>query len=401
MKNDRNRLGVSRLFRRLLGLTLAVCLLVGGSATAWADAVSTYTVSVSQGLVTILKSGYVTNTFRTGGNNLTISSGVGGNLQACFYDASGKYVGVDLGSQEILTVYGAIGTLRLDTSLNRPVVIAASATVSNLTIDAPVKVSVWGKVAGGSVNAAATVVAAKGSSVSDLFFYNSRAAFYHNDGSVIDGTTMRSSQNAGAYRYGTDQSGSSSGSSSGNSLSSSSNTTSSTSSGITLRSLPIYAVIGETLSDLELELEYNVTARTTGGRVLSGDFEWVDRGSTRLWESKSYKFYFHPHDGDYDTVIGSVRIIVDDDEDYKNNVTLEINGPIYTNYDNKRLSYFLTKLESKVRAYNEDGRYVSGKVRWSKSTSKVSETGTYKFTFTPNNPMYRTVTGEIEIVVEN
>ena len=398
-----SKVKASRLSRRLLGLVLAVCFVLGGTVTAWADAVSTYTVSVTQGQVSILKNGYVTSTYRITGSSIYLSSGEGGNLQVCFYNTSNQYVGVDLGGQEILTVYGAIDTLKLDTSLNRPVVIASTATVTNLDIDAPVKVSIWGKVKGGSVNAAAIVVAAKGSTLSDLFFYHSRSLFYPNEGSTIDGTTVRSSENAGAYRYGGDQSSSSSGSSGSSSSSSSSSTSTVTtkSSGITLKAEPIYAVIGETLNDLEYQLQYSVIARNANGRELSGEIEWVDRGSTRLWETKSYRYRFYPNDRGYDTVTGTVRVIVDDDDEYKDDVTLEIDGPIYTNYDNKRLSYFLTRLEAKVEAFNDNGKRINGKVRWSGSNRKVSETGTYKFTFTPNNPIYKTVTGEIEIVVED
>lgn len=396
----KRNLMTSRLLRRLLGLALAVCFVLGGTVTGWADAVSTYTISVTQGQLTVLKNGYVTNTFRITGSDAVVASGEGGNLLVCFYDTNNKYVGVDLGGQEIVNFYGSIGTLRLDGSLNRPVVIASTATVNYLEVDAPVKVSIWGKVKGGAVNSGATVVAAKGSTVSDLFFNSSYARFYPNEGATVDGTTVRSSENSGTYRYG-DDTGSSSSSSSSGSYSSSSNTTTSSSSGITLRSSAIYAIIGETLSDLEYELEYSVTARDRNGYRLYGDFEWVDRGSTRLYESKSYRYYFYPDDKGYNTVIGTVRIIVDDDDEYKDDVTLDINGPIYTNYDNKRLSYFLTRLEAKVEAFNDDGKRINGKLRWSGSNRKVTETETFKFTFTPNNPTYKTVTGEIQIVVEN
>ena len=43
MKNNRS----FRVGRRIMGLALAVCFAFGGAVTAWADAVSTYTVSVS------------------------------------------------------------------------------------------------------------------------------------------------------------------------------------------------------------------------------------------------------------------------------------------------------------------------------------------------------------------
>lgn len=388
MKMDRsnNRTGW---LRRILGLTLAVCLALGGTVTAWADAISTYTVSVAKGQISILKNGYVTNTFRTTGSSATVTTSQDGNLLVCFYDTSNRYVGVNLGSQQIVNFYGTIDTLKLDSSLDRPVVIGATATVAKLEVEAPVKVSIWGKVNGGSVDAAATVIAAKGSTVADLYFYNSRSRFYANVGSVVDGTTIRSSEDAGSYRYG-------SGSSSSGSSSDTTNK-----SGITLKSTPLDAIIGDTLADLEDELQYNVEARDRNGRRLYGEFEWVDKGSTRLWETKRYRYRFEPDDAGYDTVTGTIRIVVDDDEEYKDELTLDINGPITTGYDNKRLSYFLSRLEDRVEAYNEDGKRVNGKVKWSGSNRRVTETETFKFTFTPNNPRYQTVKGEIEIVVDD
>lgn len=394
-----SRKGASRLMRRLLGLTLAVCFVLGSCVTAWADAVSTYTVSVSSGQISILKNGYVTSTYRRlADSSVTVATGESGDLLVCYYNTSSKYVAVTLGSQQIVNFYGSIGTLKLDSSLDRPVVIASTATVNRLEIGAPVKVSVWGKMKGGSVDAAATVVAAKGSTISDLFFYNSKSRFYAHEGSTVDGTTVRSSENMGAYRYGDSDSPSGSSSGSGSS-GSSSNTLSSSSSGITLRSTAIYAIAGETLSDLQYELRYNVTARDINGRLLDGSLEWVDRGSTQLWDSKSYRYRFRPYETGYNTVTGYIRIIVEDDNEYKDEITLDINGPIRTSYDNKRLSYFLTKLEDRVEAYNEDGRRVNGKVKWSGSNRRVTETETFKFTFTPNNPKYQTVTGEMQIVV--
>lgn len=398
-----SRKGASRLLHRLLGLTLAVCFVLGSCVTAWADAVSTYSVSVSSGYLSILKNGYVTSTYRRlADSSVTVATGENGDLLVCYYNTSSKYVAVTLGSQQIVNFYGAIGTLKLDSSLDRPVVITSTATVDRLEVGAPVKVSVWGKVKGGSVDAAATIVAAKGSTVSDLFFYHSRSRFYAFEGSTVDGTTLRSSENMGAYRYGSDSdssSGSSGSSSPGSSSGSGTNTLSSSSYGITLRSTAIYAIAGETLSDLRDELRYNVTARDRNGRQLDGSLEWVDRSSTQLWDSKSYRFRFKPYDTGYETVTGYIRVIVEEDNDSKDEVILDINGPIRTSYDNKRLSYFQTKLEDRVEARNEDGRLINGKVKWVNSSRRVTETETFKFIFTPNNPRYQTVTGEMQIVV--
>ena len=361
MKNNRS----FRLGRRIMGLALAVCFAFGGAVTAWADAVSTYTVSVSNGQLSILKGGYVTNTFRTNSNNATVATGTDGNLMVCFYDANNKYVGVTLGSQQIVNFYGSIGTLTLDSSLDRPVVIGNTATVTKLEVDAPVKVSIWGKVNSGSVDASATLVAAKGSTVSDVYFNNSGARFYANEGSVVDGTTTRSSEDS---TYG-----------SGSSWSS------------------------DTLGDLWDDLDASVQAYNRGGRRLYGTVEWEDRESTKVKETRRYRFCFTPDDSSYGEATGTVRIVVDDDDDYKEEIYLEDEDlePIVTSSDNRRLSTYLERLNNRLKFYDEDGKRVYGEAKWTNPGKKVTETDTFKYIFTPYRSKYRSYKGDFQIIVED
>ena len=229
MKEKRFRRGA----RKLLGLVLAAGLMLGGSATAWADAVSTYSISMGQGVMSVLKGGKVTNSFKVANNDVTATTDWEGDLMVCFNNAQGDYVGVALGSQEIINFYGTIGTLLLDESLDRPVVIGPSARVTKLKVKAPVKVSIWGRVDNGIVEAAASLVTAKGSQTSNISFEDSSARIYINEGSVVDGTTIRSSEDLGGNRY-------------GNSSTSSSKTV----SGITLKTNTIYADYDDTLGEL-------------------------------------------------------------------------------------------------------------------------------------------------------
>ncbi len=390
MKNNRS----FRLGRRIIGLALAVCFAFGGAVTAWADAVSTYTVSVSNGQLSILKGGYVTNTFRTNSNNATVATGTDGNLMVCFYDANNKYVGVTLGSQQIVNFYGSIGTLTLDSSLDRPVVIGNTATVTKLEVDAPVKVSIWGKVNSGSVDASATLVAAKGSTVSDVYFNNSGARFYANEGSVVDGTTTRSSEDS---TYGSGSSWSS------DSSSSSGSSTSSSNSRVELKSSTIYAIYGDTLGDLWDDLDASVQAYNRGGRRLYGTVEWEDRDSTKVKETRRYRFCFTPDDSSYGEATGTVRIVVDDDDDYKEEIYLEDEDlePIVTSSDNRRLSTYLERLNNRLKFYDEDGKRVYGEAKWTNPGKKVTETDTFKYIFTPYRSKYRSYKGDFQIIVED
>ena len=377
MKEKRFRRGA----RKLLGLVLAAGLMLGGSATAWADAVSTYSISMGQGVMSVLKGGKVTNSFKVANNDVTATTDWEGDLMVCFNNAQGDYVGVALGSQEIINFYGTIGTLLLDESLDRPVVIGPSTRVTKLKVKAPVKVSIWGRVDNGIVEAAASLVTAKGSQTSNISFEDSSARIYINEGSVVDGTTIRSSEDLGGNRY-------------GNSSTSSSKTV----SGITLKTNTIYADYDDTLGELLDDLDSNVTAYNRSGRRLYGEVEWEDRSSLKVGDSGRFRFRFIPEDDDYDTVTGSIRIVVDDDDDYED-LDLTIGEINVTKTNNpRRLASYLNKLNNAIEAYNEDGRRVYGEAKWT-SNKKVEESGTCKFVFVPYSSKYRTVRDEIQINV--
>jgi len=371
--------------RRLLGLALAAGMALGGAVTARADAISTYSVSVSKNAVSILRGGAVTNSFKTSVNDVSVMTANDGSLLVCFNNPQGEYVGVSLGDQEIVNFYGSIGTLRLDDSLDRPVVIGSSARVTKLKVDAPVKVSVWGKIDSGVVNAAASIVTAKGSQVSGLYFEDSGGMLYINEGAVVDGTTiLNSGGNLGT---------------SSSSSSSSSGTTTRTVDGVTLKIGKIYADYDDTLGDLLGDLEDNVTAYNRSGRRLYGEVEWEDRDSTEVDDGGRFTFWFYPDDDDYDSVSSTIRVIVDEERGTETlDLTIgEINISVGSNP--KRLNSYLGKLENQVQAYNEDGRRVYGEVKWSGSNRKVEESGTYDFIFVPYSSKYRNARGEIKINV--
>ncbi len=374
--------------RRLLGLVLAAGLVLGGAVTGWADAISTYSVSVGQGVLSIIRSGKVTNSFRTLSSDVTAMTASDGSLMVCFTNSQGEYVGVALGSQEIVNFYGAIGTLRLDDSLDRPVVIGASARVTKLKVDAPVKVSVWGRVDSGNVDAAASIVTAKGSQISNLYFEDSSGRLYVNEGSVVDGTTILYSGN----NLGNISSNSSSSSSSRRD-----STTSRTVDGITLKTTKIYADYDDTLGDLLDELQASVEAYNRRGKALDGRVRWKDDATTDVDDGGRFRFEFIPDDDDYDTVSSTIRIVVDEDVGYED-VHLDIEQITVSKSKNpKRLSYYLSRLENKVEARNDDGRRVYGEFKWSGSNKKVEESGDYYFTFTPYSSKYKVVKDKIYI----
>ena len=141
-----------------------------------------------------------------------------------------------------------------------------------------------------------------------------------------------------------------------------------------------------------------MTAYNRSGRRLYGEVEWEDRSSLKVGDSGRFRFRFIPEDDDYDTVTGSIRIVVDDDDDYED-LDLTIGEINVTKTNNpRRLASYLNKLNNAIEAYNEDGRRVYGEAKWT-SNKKVEESGKFKFVFVPYSSKYRTVRDEIQINV--
>lgn len=177
--------------KRFLGAALAAGICLGGMVTAWADAVSTYSISMGQGAMSVLKGGAVVNSFKTSDSDITVMTDRDGSLLICLNGIQGEPVKVALGEQQIVNFYGKIGTLLLDSTLNRPVVIGANAQVERLEVEAPVKISNWGRVNSGTVNAAASLVTASGSYTGNVVLENLGARIHVNEGAVTQGITTR------------------------------------------------------------------------------------------------------------------------------------------------------------------------------------------------------------------
>ena len=170
-----------------------------------------------------------------------------------------------------------------------------------------------------------------------------------------------------------------------------------------LKSSTIYAIYGDTLGDLWDDLDASVQAYNRGGRRLYGTVEWEDRESTKVKETRRYRFCFTPDDSSYGEATGTVRIVVDDDDDYKEEIYLEDEDlePIVTSSDNRRLSTYLERLNNRLKFYDEDGKRVYGEAKWTNPGKKVTETDTFKYIFTPYRSKYRSYKGDFQIIVED
>ncbi|HIX65184.1 MAG TPA: hypothetical protein H9736_02940 [Candidatus Anaerotruncus excrementipullorum] len=166
---------------------------------------------------------------------------------------------------------------------------------------------------------------------------------------------------------------------------------------ITFRTSTLTAHEGDTLRDLEDQLEDKVRAYDEDGDRLDGDFEWVSSRSTKVKDGRSYKFEFDPDDRDLDTATGTVEVEIEDDYSYE----LEIDD-IEVEDDDHTLRELRSALRRAVTAYDEDtGDEIDGDLEWRDSDStRVRRSGYYEFVFEPDSSRYEDTRDEIYIHVD-
>lgn len=434
-----------KLGRRFLGLALAVCMTAGTLVVGHADAISTYCVSVASSSVSVLKNNQVTHTFKAANANIAVANDArSGDLLVSFNDASGGTTTMSFGQQPILLLYGNIGTMDLTSALNKPIVIGAKCTVGNLQVNAPVKVSIWGKVNGGDINAAANVIAAKGSVVSGLESRHSGANFFANAGSTVNGTkyqgTATTTENGNTFIYignggtptvnegssvliagngynNTVNTGTGSGGSNNNYTTN--YVTHNYDGGYSITATDISANYYDRLGNLVQKLGSAVGVADKSGKRVNGTVSWYNvSGSTVVRNGGEFQFLFTPSSSGISPMVGTIRInttgtgnngpYYDDDDYYDDDwydrygeyVDLEIDEIVIREDQlGRRLVRFNNDLRDAVTAYNEDGREIRGTVQWLYN-EKVEEPGWYEFVFIPAASKYETVRDEVKIVLE-
>ena len=448
----------TKLGRRALGLALAVGMAAGGLTVGHADAISTYCVSVAANSVSVLHNNKVTHSFKAANANIAVANDArSGDLLVSFNDTSGGTTTMSFGQQPILLFYGKIGTLDLTSALNKPIVIGANCTVGNMQVNAPVKVSIWGKVNGGDVNAAANVIAAKGSVVTGLESRNTGANFFANAGSTVNGIKYQGTatstdgnntfiyignggaptvnENSSVLIYGNGNSsigsntnwntGNNNGSNSGSSNNNwnTGNTrpnyiTHNYDGGYSITATDMTANYYDQLGSLLYKLGSNVGVADKSGNRVQGTVSWYNNSnSTVVRGGGEFQFLFTPSKSNISPMVGTIRIITngsgsssgdcwyDEDDDewydhYGEYVDLDIKEIVIREDQlGRRLARFTNDLKKAVTAYNEDGREIRGTVKWLYN-EKVEEPGWYEFVFIPSSSKYETVRDEVKIVLE-
>ena len=162
----------ARRFPRLLALLLSFALaasLCGLSGNRVYAASSPFSVTVGDKSISFQKDGRTTGSYKMSRQDIVLVTDSSDDLLICFYNTDGQYVGVTLGDQSNVTLNGSIDSLVLHRDLDRNVVIGSKCSVENVTVNTPVKVSVYGDIGNVDLESAASLIAVKGSSIDTLY----------------------------------------------------------------------------------------------------------------------------------------------------------------------------------------------------------------------------------------
>lgn len=358
-------MSVKRITALCLALVMALSLAVGASAA------TNYSLKVQNKYVQFYKGTILTGSYLSKDSAVTLTSSKG-DLLVCFYDSTGKYRRITLGSQSSLNIAGSLNSLTLAKTLDSDVQATIGGSVGTLTISGANKVT---------VSRGATVTTAK--------LTNSKAKLTASSGSNVKSVTAVSKSSVSGSVGSLKTSGSSS-----------SDSSESGSSALKLSTKTIDADYGDKLSSLLDDLEDNVTA-SYDGRKVSGKVSWVSSGSTVLRRSGTVRFIFTPDSSSYKKTYGSIYIDVDgDDDDSTSSTGIKLTTKTIYADSGDRLRDLEDDLEDNVKA-TYSGRSISGEVSWDSSrTTVVRKTGSYKFVFEPDSSRYKKTYGTIRISVD-
>ena len=378
--------------KRFLSLMLSavLALSVGVSASAAASS-SDYSVSVQGNYVNFIRYGQTAGSYLANSNDLTLMSDEDGDLLVCFHDTQGAYRGITLGSQTFLTIGGTVGTLTMNKSLSSKVQvnIATGGKVTTMNILGANPVFIDGAVTTLNLKAAAYVIFGNSGSCSKVTSTTKNAIVEKMDGTRVSPTIVSSGSSSSSSSSSTNKNNSSSSSSSSNPYT------------IRLKTKPINAEEGDTLSDLLDELNDNVEAYDAKtGDYLDGECKWNLKRSTGLDEDGTFAFTFYPDEKAYDPTTGKIKIYVDgiseDIDLYTTTGEWSITVPAGTSLNSCK-----KYLKEILRAENDDGEEVKGTIKWDKSGStKVERSRSYDFTFDPSQSRYDPVEDSVMIYVE-
>lgn len=310
------------LVKKLLGLATLCIIFLATAVTAFA---ATYGVSVSGKTISLTTDGKTTTSYNLKSSDITVRTSTGGDLQVCFYDTNGKYSAINLKSQKSVAVSGTMNSLNLQKSLYNDVTVSlpAEGSVGTLTVAYPGTVSISGSVKTMTVSAAADVNVLSGGTVTNAKVNSSGATLLASPGSTVSSV----SKTSGAVVSGD-------GIRSNNTTSGTNRTSGTTTDAKTpssrwddtndnatyrtklVRNGDIYARMGDRLGDLQNDISSCFTAYAENyydnayNNQISGNYYWNSASDTAVEDGATYTFRFVPHDTEYRSCTGAIRVHV-------------------------------------------------------------------------------------------
>ena len=383
------------LIKKCAALALAAATAMSLAAGIQAAA-TIYSVKVQKNSILVQNKGKTVQTYNAKSTDLTLSR-EDGELLLGYKNAQNLSRDIALGTQSTLTVEGTVSSLTLDSSLptSTRFVLDTGSSVSSLKIASPGKITIRGKVDTLTVSSAARITVSKGGAVTDATLTSGSAVLTAGTGAKVKNATVVKKSSVSGSGIGTVKVRGSD-SDDGN------DDDTTTDDGLTVKTSTISARSGDTLRDLESDLNHYVKVYDEDGDRIDGKAEWVSSYSTKVKKTGTFKFDFYPDDDDYDTVRGTIKISVSggDDDDSTNDDGLTVKTSTISARSGDTLRDLESDLNHYVKVYDEDGDRIDGKAEWVSSYStKVKKTGTFKFDFYPDDDDYDDVRGSIRIEV--
>ena len=383
------------LIKKCAALVLAAATALSLAAGIQA-ATTIYSVKIQKNSILVQNKGKTVQTYNAKSTDLTLSR-EDGELLLGYKNAQNLSRDIALGTQSTLTVEGTVSSLSLDSSLptSMRLVLDTGSSVSSLKIAAPGKITIRGKVDTLTVSSAARITVSKGGAVTDATLTSGSAVLTAGTGAQVKYATVVKKSSVSGSGIGTVKVR-------GSDSDDDNDDDTTTDDGLTVKTSTISARSGDTLRDLESDLNHYVKVYDEDGDRIDGKAEWVSSYSTKVKKTGTFKFDFYPDDDDYDTVRGTIKISVSggDDDDSTNDDGLTVKTSTISARSGDTLRDLESDLNHYVKVYDEDGDRIDGKAEWVSSYStKVKKTGTFKFDFYPDDDDYDDVRGSIRIEV--
>lgn len=358
--------------KKLLALCCAAALVLGLQVASFAADLG-YSVVVSSSQVQLVQNGKVANTYQIKSSDITITATKDYPLILSFKDSASKKKNISLGDQTSLTISGTLSSLTLDKALS-----------SSFTLNIGAKASVSAM----TVHSGGKVVIADDAKVSKISSSNKNASIKTASGKTVTSSTAKAPTATVQPSK----------------PASSSPSTSVPTTDIRLTIKALSCSKGDTLFDLEEDLNDNVTARDASGDFVDGECKWNYSTSREINDDSVMPFTFYPAMEAYPPVKGSVKIYADgNSEDIKISYTdYTESNPLLVG-DGDRLSDFTTEVKDSIYVENDNGDSVPYTFKWN-TTTKFTGTErlrAYRFTITPKNSRYLKQEGVIYIKGES